>query len=240
MCIKCFRGAKHHSHQHTMVPASQYQTTTLNKCHECGQQLSTDSYHLCRFPDCSYYLCQTCFDAPPQPHPIHPDHILYVSDPLLVYPETTGTWRCDSCAKQYSPKDTNKEIMHHCDKCSFDLCGSCHDRTIYKTTPTSAQSRVSSQRTYISGRNEYHRPTHVPSSNSLQYIPSLPATTSNDNHKPKLCSKCGLHVARLTPVHMGRPHPMAVYCMSCATIALQTKESCTVCGNIAEDMKEVY
>lgn len=252
MCMRCFRGVRHHLHQHNLVPASEYQTSTtlLNKCFECGQQLVRDLYNLCKFPDCSYYLCRTCFDKPAQPHPLHDEHILYVSDPLLVYPETSGTWRCDSCVKPYSSQSSENETMHHCGKCGFDLCGSCHNKSIYKTTPTWSQRPTDPpkatipQRTYISGRNEYHRP-HVMSSNSLQYIPSTPlppSTTHNDNpftNDPQLCRTCGLNVARLTPVHRGKPHPIPAYCLSCAAIALQNKERCTLCGDIPDQMKEL-
>ena len=244
ICSHCYTGNRHHLHQHNMViyerSRSRKAGSTLY-CSECSRQLLGKMYYLCNRPECQFYLCLTCFQNEPKPHPLHPEHVLKVTDQNQVYPESAGTWHCDNCRKNNPKRSillTDQDKMYHCEKCQYDLCESCYKHGHTKPAdepiinhwqpPPSAPP----QRTYVFSKEQYQRP--ILAKPSLNFLPSV--TTALPN--PSICRICGLRSAKLSSVHHGKPHKEPYYCEPCGRTILSSRTEC-MCGKIPEDMVPV-
>lgn len=51
------------------------------------------------------------------------EHPLQLTDPVTIYPQYGGQWRCDNCEQSY----TQDHRPYHCSTCPFDLCESCYE-----------------------------------------------------------------------------------------------------------------
>ncbi len=230
ICIDCYNGTKHFLHAHSIVKYTNtlLQSSITSSCNECRKGLS-NNYYQCKRPECSYYLCQDCYNIQPKPHPLHPeyDHILHVTDHMQVYPESEGMWYCDYCSREYS----SRTKLYHCNKCGYDLCSSCYIQyrsiktppTVTPPTPCLPGPPASPQRnvTYITSKDQYHVP--IKSCYMSDTITSL-------------CNQCGLKTAKLTPVHMGVAHTTPIYCEDCSKIVLNLREMCSLCGRVPDNM----
>jgi len=58
---------------------------------------------------------------PQHQHPVH------LTDPLSVYAEYNGGWKCDICLNEFNQNDPEPERgrPYHCFECTFDACHSC-------------------------------------------------------------------------------------------------------------------
>jgi len=76
---------------------------------------------------CDYDLCDSCLrpsPTPPSPyayHTVHHPHALYLADPVITYPFSSGSWTCGRCRRSGQSSST----MFHCSSCNFDLCNVC-------------------------------------------------------------------------------------------------------------------
>lgn len=241
--MECFNGTKHHLHQHGIVQRERDEDSweTLY-CSVCSRQLLSLTYFSCRFPTCLFNMCINCYATPPRPHPLHPEHPLYVTDSTQAYPEAGGVWHCDSCAATSGGKTsglTSSETMYHCAQCEFDLCETCYRSNPRRqdmplTRPPPSAPPLSQQYTFFSNKDQYrHYP--IMARPSVNFIPSPPSSLP----APTLCRVCGLATARLTPTHMGVAHSEAFYCQECAKTILDTRERCYKCGQLPDGMSMV-
>lgn len=70
-------------------------------------------------------------DSPSEPTtihvPLHP-HELHKVDPLSIYKEYEGHWKCDNCNKENGPFN----YPYNCKPCSYDLCKLCSEGVTLK------------------------------------------------------------------------------------------------------------
>ena len=227
-----------------MVPCERSHSrreTSKSYCSNCSRQLLGKTYHSCHRPNCSYHLCTNCFQTVPPHHPAHPEHPLYKTDPKQAYPQSGGAWHCDNCTSNHPRQKpiqlTSHDVMYHCDLCLYDLCETCFkygfnkpDNEVKHWVPPPSSAPPSSQRSYFSSKEQYQRPL-VPKS-SVNFIPSPPTSLPT----PELCRICGLSTARVTPIHKGEPHSIALYCENCARFVINQRERCHLCNQIPDDM----
>ena len=197
----------------------------------CSLQIYSQNYYSCRFPSCHFYMCSKCFQAPPKPHPLHPAHPLYLSNPLMVYPDMGGSWHCDNCGRNST---NHLAKMYHCQECEFDLCDICFRTNSPKATPSwphppTSAPPISQQHKFFVSKEQYQQP-FVRS--ATHFIPSPPTSIPAS----MLCRVCGLATTRLTPTHKGRGHSEALYCQECSKTVLDARETCYKCGQVPDRM----
>ena len=131
MCSDCFRGIKHHLHQHPLCLVSK-DTHGGDCCTNCSKYIVESQYRKCRDPNCCFSLCGLCYLSPPKYHPYHRDHPLALCDAGEVYPQSAGMWHCDNCTSTNPYREQTAlpatQPMYHCDVCDYDLCVNCYKR----------------------------------------------------------------------------------------------------------------
>ena len=140
MCSDCFRGIKHHLHQHPLSLVSK-DTHGGDCCSNCSKYIAESQYRKCRDPNCCFSLCGLCYLSPPKYHPYHRDHPLALCDADVVYPQSAGLWHCDNCTST-NPYGEQTALpatqpMYHCDVCDYDLCQTCYKRGLDEQTSMS-------------------------------------------------------------------------------------------------------
>ena len=137
ICSDCFRGNKHHLHQHPLCLVSK-NTHGGDCCSNCSNYIVEQQYRKCRDPNCCFSLCGLCYLSPPKYHPYHRDHPLTLCDAGDVYPQSAGFWHCDNCtnANPYRQQVAlpATQPMYHCDICDYDLCENCYKRGLDEQT----------------------------------------------------------------------------------------------------------
>jgi hypothetical protein len=175
-----------------------------------------------------------CFHGNGKPHPLHPSHVLYLTDASLAYPDSGGLWHCDNCTDT-SPTVkalTSSDVMYHCSICQYDLCQKCYrekDPLPRLQTPPSNQVQ-----NYFLSNEQIKRP--IVTRPSINYIP---ASTVTSFPAPGLCCECGLASAHYSPSHGGLVHPDALYCYNCSQSILQSRERCHKCGQLPDNMIKI-
>ena len=131
ICSDCFRGTKHHLHQHPLCLVSK-DTHGGDCCTNCSKCIVESQYRKCRDPNCCFSLCGLCYLSPPKYHPYHRDHPLALCDAGEVYPQSAGMWHCDNCTSTSPYREQTAlpatQPMYHCDVCDYDLCENCYKR----------------------------------------------------------------------------------------------------------------
>ena len=99
LCDNCYQGHRHPRHAHPLYPMNMDRVYPEFaggwKCDHCGRsksQLQQNVGYHC--PIDQFDLCHDCFHG--KMHPVHV-HKLVPADSILMYGNSTGMWRCDSC-----------------------------------------------------------------------------------------------------------------------------------------------
>ena len=131
ICSDCFRGIKHHLHQHPLCLVSK-ETHGGDCCTNCSKYIVESEYRKCTDPNCCFSLCGLCYLSPPKYHPYHREHPLALCDASTVYPQSAGMWHCDNCTRTNPYREQTAlpttQPMYHCDVCDYDLCENCYKR----------------------------------------------------------------------------------------------------------------
>eukprot|EP00112_Aurelia_sp_Birch-Aquarium-sp1_P007483 Seg1816.9 transcript_id=Seg1816.9/GoldUCD/mRNA.D3Y31 product="E3 ubiquitin-protein ligase Mdm2" protein_id=Seg1816.9/GoldUCD/D3Y31 len=125
LCDNCYQGHRHPRHAHPLYPMNMDRVYPEFaggwKCDHCGRsksQLQQNIGYHC--PIDQFDLCHDCFHG--KLHPIHV-HKLVPADSILMYGDSTGMWRCDSCT--LNGNQIGSRYPWHCSQCEFDACDSC-------------------------------------------------------------------------------------------------------------------
>ena len=209
LCTQCFRGDKHHLHQHRLVPLPlAKQTMTCSNCHR-----QPASYQ-CTDDMCGYTMCRYCHVIKPKPHPLH-SHALELCDGKDIYPQSGGLWHCDNCTRhrgQQTPLSP-REPMYHCYDCDFDLCENCYSRGL---SPTYGQRPYQYE--------PYPSLTLLPPSHSthtLCLVCAVQPATLRCVHGFRACTD------------------LPIICQSCASEMLVYNKPCPYCKEIPNRVEDI-
>ena len=242
LCTLCFKGQKHHLHEHGLVEVSRQDYGQAN-CSHCGRFITDMIYHQCVRPTCRFTLCTHCHVTPPRLHPSH-THPLSVCDPLEVYPQSGGLWHCDNCTSRHPSGDQtplpSTQRMYHCEECDFDLCQSCYDnqsaggRNVADSEIVVPFHRQLSQPPVEGLTN--HRPLrYLTSPHSLTSLsPPISFITSTfKEFSLRNCAVCERYSATKFFVHGSRTcSEWAIACQGCADRVLLYSKPCPHCALI--------
>lgn len=101
LCDNCFQAHRHPRHPHPLYFMNMERVYPEFrggwKCDNCGknktQLQQSHGYHC---PLDQFDLCHGCFNG--KSHPVH-IHDLRPADAVLLYGQSIGLWRCDSCGR---------------------------------------------------------------------------------------------------------------------------------------------
>lgn len=240
LCYQCFKGDKHHLHQHPLVKISANWNHEHQQCHHCAGQLSgIGSVYRCYDTSCDFLLCVNCFQQKPQLHPLHSAHPLECDIPLNIFPKTRGSWTCSNC---FSSK-TETDSLYHCRQCAYSLCRSCYQRQSNSNRQMQMNSLFIQPEGYRYSSALAPTYTSVPVMPIAGYptifppisksvVPSFYGDSSSltSDQKPEECIECRYQPAEVTFVHNGMPHQMAICCRECARQLERQGRWCPLCN----------
>ena len=104
LCDKCYPGEIHPRHHHPLFYSNMSRVYARFgggwRCDGCGRnRAQLNESHGFHCPIDEFDLCNGCFNG--KMYQIH-IHELKPADSVLLYGESTGMWRCDSCGRNGS------------------------------------------------------------------------------------------------------------------------------------------